>query len=33
MIVGDELKIMWKEAIVAFSKVLTRHWLGGTEEN
>jgi hypothetical protein len=29
----NELERMWKEAVVAFLKVLSRHLPGGTEEN
>jgi hypothetical protein len=31
--VNDELERTWKEAIVAYFKVLPRHPAGGTEEN
>jgi hypothetical protein len=34
MVIGDdELERMWKEAVVAYFKVLSRHSPGGTEEN
>jgi hypothetical protein len=31
--VNDELERMWKEAVVAYFKVLLQHSIGGTEEN
>jgi len=31
--VNDELEGMWKETIVAYFKVLSRHLPGGTEES
>jgi hypothetical protein len=31
--VNDELERMWKEAVVALFKVLSRHLPGGSEEN
>jgi hypothetical protein len=30
---NDELKRIWKEAVLAQFKVLSRNLLGGTEEN
>jgi hypothetical protein len=33
MPVSDELERMWKEAVMAYFKVLSRHFPGGTEEN
>jgi hypothetical protein len=32
-LINNELERMWKEAIVAKFKVLSRHLPGGTEEN
>jgi hypothetical protein len=31
--VNDEMERMFKEAVVAKVKVLSQHFLGGTEEN
>jgi hypothetical protein len=31
--VNDQLERMWKKAVVAYFKVLSRHSPGGTEEN
>jgi hypothetical protein len=31
--VNDEFERMWKEAVLAEFKALTRHFLGGTEKN
>jgi hypothetical protein len=30
---NDELERMWKEAVVAKFKILSRYFSGGTEEN
>jgi hypothetical protein len=30
---NDKLEGIWKEAVVAYFKVLPRHLIGGTEEN
>jgi hypothetical protein len=30
---NDELEMVWKEAVVAYFKVLSRHFPGGTDEN
>ena len=31
--INDEFKYMWKEAVMAYFKVLSWHLNGGTEEN
>jgi hypothetical protein len=33
MIMNEELERMWKEAMVAYLKILTQHLPGGSEEN
>jgi hypothetical protein len=31
--VNNKLERMWKEAVMVYSEILVRHFLGGTEEN
>jgi hypothetical protein len=33
MIVNGKFERMWKEAVVAYVKVLSQHFRGGSEEN